>query len=192
MEYFKYQNRTSRNMLANRISFFMNLHGPSFTLDSACSSSITAINEAVNAIKYGLCDAAIVTASMVMQIANTSTHFTRLGMVTASGISQPFDENAAGFVRAEAVSAIFIQKVKDAKRVYARIANTRLNNDGYKPQGIYFPGTLTQQQLFEAFYKDISFDPCEVSYVEGHVTSKRIIRISFNFSKHVNKFFSTV
>lgn len=163
-------------MLANRISFFMDLHGPSYNLDSACSSSLFILNQAFEAINNGKCDAAIVCAANLLLLPNTSLSYGRLNILAPDGISQCFDENAHGYVRSDGIVAIFVQKRKDAKRVYATVAHTGVNNDGYKPQGITYPAGQMQQTLMESFYKEIDLDPRKVSYVEGHITGKELLQ----------------
>lgn len=86
------------------------------------------------------------------------------------GISRPFDADASGFVRAETICAVFIQKAEDAKRVYANIVYTKTNNDGMKTEGMFFPSKHSQKKLFEEFYNEIQVDPSTVSYVEAHAT----------------------
>lgn len=87
-----------------------------------------------------------------------------------NGISRPFDENANGFVRAETICAVFLQKSSDAKRVYAQLVYTKSNNDGFKTEGFYFPSRSSHKKLLTAFYKDINIDPSTISYVEAHAT----------------------
>lgn len=59
-------------------------------------------------------------------------------MLTKTGISQPFDKNASGYVRAEACGVVFLQKSENAKRIYATLVNVKANNDGFKTEGSYF------------------------------------------------------
>lgn len=73
-------------MLANRISFFMDLHGPSYNLDSACSSSLFILNQALEAIKNEKCDAAIVCAANLLLLPNTSLSYGRLNILAPDGI----------------------------------------------------------------------------------------------------------
>lgn len=87
-----------------------------------------------------------------------------------NGISRPFDANAEGFVRAEAVCAVFMQKSSDAKRIYANLVHTKTSNDGAKSEGMFFPSKVVQRKLLEEFYEEIKINPNEISFVEAHVT----------------------
>lgn len=74
------------------------------------------------------------------------------------------------FFRAETVATIFLQKARDARRVYATVVHTRTNIDGYKPEGITSPNGQKQNQLMRKVYKECGVDPLDVSYVEAHGT----------------------
>jgi fatty acid synthase, animal type len=86
------------------------------------------------------------------------------------GISRPFDQHAAGFSRADAVCAIFLQRMKDSKRVYAKLLYTNINNDGFKKEGSTFPSRIMQQKLMDEFFLQSKIDPNCVSFIEGHST----------------------
>lgn len=79
-------------MIANRVSFCMDLRGPSFTVDSACSGSLIALDTAFETIKSGKCDAAIVCATNLIILPNTSLGYGRLGILALDGVQQPFDK----------------------------------------------------------------------------------------------------
>lgn len=87
-----------------------------------------------------------------------------------NGRSRPFDTEANGFVRAEAICAVFLQKSKDARRVYANLVHTKTSNDGAKPEGMFYPSKLIQRKLLEEFYDEIKIDPNTISFVEAHAT----------------------
>ncbi|XP_063696021.1 fatty acid synthase-like [Culicoides brevitarsis] len=164
----------NRGMLANRISYALDLNGPSFVVDSACSSTMMALNCAYTAIRNGECDAAIVGGSNLTLAPLTSLQFARLGVLAMDGYCRPFDKNASGYTRSEAISAIFIQKRKLAKRVYATLIHTKVNCDGYKPEGITYPAGHIQQRLLHQFYEELGLSPLAVSYVEAHGTGTNV------------------
>lgn len=80
-------------MLANRISYWLGVSGPSYTVDSACSSSLFAIEHAYRAIKDGLCDAAIVGGSNLALHPYVSLQFSRLGKLKNKQKSSPLPQN---------------------------------------------------------------------------------------------------
>lgn len=93
---------------------------------------------------------------------------------TSTGYCRPYDKDAAGYTRSEAISAVFIQKISDAKRTYAKFVYSKTNNDGFKKEGITYPNAATQTKLLVEFYKDIDIDPRTVDYVEGHSTGTKV------------------
>lgn len=164
----------ARAMLANRISFTMDLQGPSYLVDTACSSGCYAISAAFDSIRNGECDAAIVGGANLLLHPNLTLQFARLGVLAKDGYCLPLDKDARGYTRAEAISVLFLQRKRDAKRVYANLVYTKLNNDGFKKEGITYPSGVTQIKLLESFYRDLKFDPSQVGYVEGHSTGTKV------------------
>lgn len=88
----------------------------------------------------------------------------------ADGKCKVFDENADGFVRSETVSAIFLQKAKDAKRIYATVTHAMTNCDGFKGEGMNFPSSHMQSILLRNFYEKCGVSPSIIDYVEAHGT----------------------
>lgn len=91
-------------------------------------------------------------------------------MLSADGTCKVFDQEANGYVRAEAVTAIFLQKAKNSRRIYAKILNTKVNSDGFKDSGITFPSAKAQQQLMAEIYHESGISPSQISYLEAHGT----------------------
>lgn len=100
----------------------------------------------------------------------------RAGILAKNGISQPFDKNSSGYVRAEACCAIYLQKAVNAKRIYATIVSSKTNNDGFKREGPMHPSANMQQKLYESVYCDesIKVDINMVDYIEAHATSTQV------------------
>ncbi|CAG7721244.1 unnamed protein product [Allacma fusca] len=158
------------SMLANRISYNFDLNGPSLAVQTACSSGFTAIHQALIAIRVGLCDAAIVAGAQCNHDAVGSFMFHGLEMTSADGKCRAFDAEADGFVRAEAVVAIYICKRQAAKRAYVSLVHATINNDGYKEEGISFPSSVLQETVIRQLYDETGIDPLEVDYIESHGT----------------------
>lgn len=79
-----------------------------------------------------------------------------------------------GYVRSEAVVAIYLQKSSDAKRVYATVVNAKTNTDGAKEQGITFPSGACQKKLIQQVYEEANVNPADVAYVEAHGTGTKV------------------
>lgn len=166
---------TSRAMIANRVAYVFDFKGPSYCLDTACSSALFAIQQAVSAIKQGDCDAAIVGGINLLVKAHTSLQFMRLNMLSPRGTCRAFDATGDGYVRSETTSVLFLQKSKDARRIYATVVRSKTNTDGFKEQGITYPSGAMQRQLIEDVFSDIPVRPEEVSYVEAHGTGTKVM-----------------
>ncbi|GBP45812.1 Fatty acid synthase [Eumeta japonica] len=164
--------RCSRALLANRISYWLGVTGPSYTVDSACSSSLYALEHAFRAIRDGQCDAAIVGGTNLCLHPYVSLQFSRLGVLSADGRCKSFDNSANGYARSEAIVACFLQKAKDSRRVYAQILHAKTNCDGYKEQGITYPAGQIQKLLLNEFYEECQIVPSTLEFVEAHGTDR--------------------
>ncbi|XP_039311732.1 fatty acid synthase-like [Solenopsis invicta] len=165
---------SSRSMFANRISYAFDFTGPSHELDTACSSSLYATHQAVTTIRAGECDAAIVGGLNLVLRPNVSLQCLKLNMLSQDGKCKTFDISADGIVRAEAAVAIYLQKAKDARRVYATVVRTKTNTDGYKSEGITYPNGEKQYELIRDIYTEAGIKPADVSYVEAHGTGTKV------------------
>uniref|UniRef100_A0A182RRM2 Uncharacterized protein n=1 Tax=Anopheles funestus TaxID=62324 RepID=A0A182RRM2_ANOFN len=170
MPYKKLMLGFTRSMLALKVAYALDLKGPAMTMDTACSSSMYALDWACKAIRQGQCDAAIVAGTNLTLHPYITLQFALLGVLAADGYCRPFDKNASGYSRSEANAVILLQKAKDAKRIYAHVVNTKTNCDGYKLEGITFPSNKVQKQLLDELYSEVPYDPKDISYVEAHST----------------------
>lgn len=92
---------------------------------------------------------------------------------------------ANGYCRSEAISVVYLQKMKNANRVYATVVHAKTNCDGYKEQGITFPSGPLQQRLLEEFYEECQVSPSSLAWIEAHGTGTKV-RLQFfycNFLK---------
>ncbi|XP_070148748.1 fatty acid synthase-like [Polyergus mexicanus] len=160
----------SKAMIASRISHWLGITGPSYNIDTACSSSHFAMMEAYRMIRSGICEAAIV-ASINLCIHPFVTHqFFRLGVLSIDGYCKPYDEEGAGYMRSDAAVVAYLQKAKDAKRIYATFVYGKTNCDGFKKEGITFPSFDKQKMLLEEIYEECDISPLQLSYMEAHAT----------------------
>ncbi len=98
---------------------------------------------------------------------------------------------ATGYCRSESVGAIFLQRRKDARRVYARLIHTKINMDGFKPEGIHCPSLKMQTLLQQQFYQECNIDSSCVEFLECHGSGTQVSHktICQNFSKMFKFFF---
>ncbi|XP_043251796.1 fatty acid synthase isoform X1 [Colletes gigas] len=163
-----------RAMFSNRISYTYDFNGPSYAIDTACSSSLYAMHQAIAAMRTGECDAAIVGGCNIPLKPVGSLQFHRLSMLSHDGTCKAFDADGKGYVRAEAVGVLFLQKSKDARRVYATVLHSKTNIDGNKVQGITFPSGDMQNKLMREIYDEVGINPADVVYVEAHGTGTKV------------------
>jgi len=96
------------------------------------------------------------------------------GVLSSDGRSKTFDANADGCVRSETICVIYLQKAKNAKRIYATMVYGMTNCDGYKEQGITFPSSVMQSTLMRDCYEVCNLSPNNLSYLECHGTGTKV------------------
>lgn len=96
-----YMTGTSTSITANRINYVFDLLGPSTIVDTACSSTLTAMHLAVRAIRNGDCDQAVVSGVNIIASPADTVAFSQLGVLSPDGISKSFDNDANGYARAD-------------------------------------------------------------------------------------------
>jgi phthiocerol/phenolphthiocerol synthesis type-I polyketide synthase C len=102
------------SIAANRISYLLDLRGPSLAVDTACSSSVTAVHLACRGLASGDCDLAIVGAVNALLIAEPTIGFCQASMLSVDGRCRPFDARADGYVRSEGAGAIVLKPLDRA------------------------------------------------------------------------------
>lgn len=157
----------------NRMSFFLDIHGPSEPIETACSSSLVAIHRAVNAIRDGSCNMAI--AGGINTIISPDMHisFNKAGMLSIDGRCKTFSDKANGYVRGEGVGMLFLKKLSEAERnrdhIYGLIQSTAENHGG-RSKSLTAPNPKAQADVLIAAYSKAGIDPRTVSYIEAHGT----------------------
>ncbi|HET9528579.1 MAG TPA: SDR family NAD(P)-dependent oxidoreductase [Pyrinomonadaceae bacterium] len=167
----------SSSILAARISYLLNLKGPSVPVDTACSSSLVAIHLACENIRNGVSEMAIVGGVAVMNTPDFHILGSRGGMLSPVGQCKTFDDDADGFVPGEAVGALVLKNLSAARRdgdhIYGVISGSAINQDG-KTNGITAPSAPAQTALECEVYDRFHIDPAEITYIEAHGTGTRL------------------
>lgn len=118
--------------MSNRISHVFNLQGPSLTIDTACSSSIYCLHSAVNAIKAGECDGAIVAGANLITAPEQHLGTMKGGVLSPTSTCHTFDASADGYGRAEAVNAVYLKPLssalRDGDKIWSVIRGTAINS----------------------------------------------------------------
>ena len=97
-----------------------------------------------------------------------------VGICSPRGVSAVLDENADGFVKADGIACVFLQRSACAKRVYATVRSARANVDGHKKVGSFFPSSEAQEALMAQSYREAGIDPLKLTYIEGHLTGTKV------------------
>ncbi|XP_049941823.1 fatty acid synthase-like [Schistocerca serialis cubense] len=163
----------NRAVQAGMIAYWLGVKGPAYIADTACSSSMFALDAAYQFIRTGKCDAALVSGANFCLHDYSTAQFANLGVLSMDGVCRSFDDECNGYVRSEAVGSFLIQKAKDARRMYGQLIHVQTNCDGYKTEGITYPSGLMQKLLLSRFYKECGVDLQSIKYVEAHGTGTK-------------------
>jgi phthiocerol/phenolphthiocerol synthesis type-I polyketide synthase D len=158
---------------ANRLSYALDLRGPSMAIDTACSSSLTAVHLAVQSLRSGESDLALVGGANLLLGPAVTANFDEMGISSADGKCKPFSAGADGIVRAEGAGVVVLKRLSQAQadgdRVLALIRGSATNSDG-RSNGLTAPNPEAQQALLRTAYRNAGVDPSTVDYVEAHGT----------------------
>ncbi|MFB6979001.1 aminotransferase class I/II-fold pyridoxal phosphate-dependent enzyme [Streptomyces scopuliridis] len=165
---------TMLNMAAASVSSVFDLGGPSFVVDSACSASLAAVHEAVTHLRSGQCEVALAGGVYLNLVPDILIGFSRIGVVSRTGVCRPFDRRADGFVLGEGAGMVVLKRLTDAlrdgDRVYAVIRGSACTNDG-RSGGPMTPSKKGQTACLERAYDDAGVSPGSVGFFECHGTA---------------------
>lgn len=163
----------SSSIIANRISYFLDIQGPSIVIDTACSSSLVAVHLACRSLSTWDCDIALVGGTNVLISPEPWGGFREAGILSQTSCCHAFDKSADGMVRGEGCGVIVLQRLSDARlegrRILAILTGSAVNQDG-KSNGIMAPNPSAQIGVLENACKSARVDPLEIGYVEAHGT----------------------
>lgn len=164
---------TSASVTAGRISYLLNLQGPSLVVDTACSSSLVALDIAIKNLKQGSCRNALVVGVNAVLHPDSLRQGSKMRMLSPSGRCWTFDAKADGFLLGEGCGAVYLERMSDAvrngHRIDAVILGSAVNQDG-RSNGITAPNRSAQVAVINSALTSAGVDPWEVDYVEAHGT----------------------
>ena len=167
----------AHSIAANRISYLLDLRGPSIAIDTACSSSLVAIHMACESLRGGESDLAIAGAVNLILSPEVTIAFSHARMMAADGRCKTFDAKADGYVRAEGAGAVVLKRLSDALRdrdhILALIRGSAVNQDG-RTAGIAAPNASAQQAVIREALAQAGVAPGELTYLEAHGTGTSI------------------
>ncbi|MDI3287043.1 type I polyketide synthase [Polyangium sp. 15x6] len=164
---------TSHAVLAGRLSFLLDLRGPSIAVDTACSSSLVTVHLACQSLRGRECDVAIVGGVNLILGPRASVLLSKLQVLAGDGRCKTFDARANGFARGEGAGVVVLKRLSsalaDGDRIHAVIRGSAINHDG-RSAGLTAPNPRAQAALVRAALSAAGVEPADIAYVEAHGT----------------------
>jgi acyl transferase domain-containing protein len=164
---------TSEEMISNRISHFLDIHGPSATIHTACSSSLVVTHLACQSLQSGESEMAIAGGVSMILTPDGTMQLNNLGFLNPEGHCRSFDERAGGYGRGEGCGILILKRldkaVQDGDTIRAVIRASGVNSDGWT-QGVTMPSSDAQAALIKYVYESHGLDYGLTQYVEAHVS----------------------
>ncbi|KAL7953011.1 putative polyketide synthase [Trichoderma compactum] len=164
---------TGPSLTSARVSYAFDLHGPSKSVDTACSSALVAVHDAIQALRAGDADQVLVGGSNLILDPDKMSIISSMQFLSPDGRCYSFDSRASGYARGEGVVAILLKPLsaalRDGDRIRSVIRGSAVVSDGKTP-GITMPSPVSQYATIQRAYKTAGLDPRETVYVEAHGT----------------------
>ncbi|MBD2248457.1 type I polyketide synthase [Nostoc sp. FACHB-888] len=158
------------SVVANRISYVLNLIGPSLSINTACSSSLMAVHLACQSLRSQESSLALAAGVNITLFPEVTASLTNAGLISPTGRCRAFDAQADGFVRGEGVGVVVLkllsQALADGDPIYGVIRGSAVNQDG-RSHGLGAPNLQAQQALLRQAYQSAGISPSSVQYVEA-------------------------
>lgn len=168
---------SSSAIIPNRVSYFYDFRGPSVAVDTACSSTLVAVHQAVRDLRSGDADLALAGGVNMLLAPAGSLGFDAVGAFAKDGHIKAFSSDADGMIRSEGAGLVVLKRLADAERdgdtIYAVVKGTAINNDG-RSNGLLAPNLDAQADVLRRAYRDAGIVPSTVDYVEAHGTGTLI------------------
>lgn len=167
-----------KDYVASRTAYHLNLKGPAVSVNSACSTSLLAIAQAVGSLRSGQCDAALAGGASITAPINSGHLYQEGSMLSADGHCRPFDDDATGTVFSDGAGVVLLKRLNDAiaegDQIYGVIKGIGINNDGSGKGSFTAPSTEGQCDAIVQAIQDAGIEASAISYVETHGTGTPI------------------
>ncbi|XP_008207459.3 fatty acid synthase [Nasonia vitripennis] len=159
---------SAKAMIPNRISFSMGLTGTSIHIDVGSAGGIATLEKAFHALKNDECEGAIIAGGIMILQPEIALQLKQQGLLSSEGKSRSFDDNATGHFRSDGVAAMYLQKAKNAKRIYMEVMGARATHtDCIKVNSFLFPKLDSQVKLMKQVLNDCGLSPDDIAYLEA-------------------------
>ena len=169
---------SDKDFLTTRVSYKMNLTGPSVTLQTACSTSLVAVHMASQALLAGACDMCLAGGVTVRPRQKAGYTYQEGGIFSRDGRCLAFDANATGTVPGSGVGIVVLKRLHDAledsDHIYAVIKGSAINNDGAGKIGYTAPGVRGQANVIRSAHVVAEVEPETITYIEAHGTGTQL------------------
>lgn len=167
-----------KDYIASRTAYHLNLKGPAVSVNSACSTSLLAVAQAVNSLRANQCEIAIAGGSSVTSPINSGHVYQEGSMLSADGHCTPFDDSATGTVFSDGAGVVLLKKldaaINDGDKIYAVIKGVGINNDGFGKGSFTAPSAEGQADAIASAISDAGVNAQDISYIEAHGTGTPI------------------
>jgi acyl transferase domain-containing protein len=161
------------SVIAGRVSYTFGLRGPSVVVDTACSSSLVALHLAIQALRLGECDLALVGGVNTVLVPGSTMCLSKMHALSPRGRCNAFDASADGYVRGEGCGMLVLKRAQDAERdrnsTLAIVRGSAVNHDGYS-HGLTAPSGPSQELVIRKALENAGIEPSDIDYVEMHGT----------------------
>jgi acyl transferase domain-containing protein len=162
---------------SGRVSYLLDIHGPSLAIDTACSSSLTSTHVAINSIRMGECDMAIVGGIQRYLSPEYWVNLCKSRILSPDGLCKSFSDEANGYVRGEGCGVIILKRLSQAQadhdKIHAIIPGSATRQDG-KTSGLTVPNGASQQAAIKLALKNANLTIDDIDYIEAHGTGTPI------------------
>ena len=168
---------TAHSVVANRISYFLDLRGPSISVDTACSGALVALHLACQSLHSGESTLALIGGVNVILLPDSHIFFSKTGALSPDGHCKTFDRRANGMARGEGAGIIVLKPLSQAlangDAIWAVIRGSAVNHDG-SSNGIMAPNGQAQEAVLRQAYQNAGISPSQVQYIEAHGTGTAV------------------
>lgn len=168
---------TTPCIVANRLSYFLDLHGPSMVVDTACSSSLVTVHLACQSLRNKESNLCLAGGVNLILSPDSTISSSQTGLLSPSGRCKTFDANADGYIRSEGCGVVVLKRLSDAiadgNNIMALIRGSAVNQDGLS-NSLTAPNGLAQQAVIRQALANAKVQPAEISYVDAHAVGTSI------------------
>jgi acyl transferase domain-containing protein len=168
---------TTPCIVANRLSYLLDLRGPSISIDAACASSLVTVHLACQSLRSHESDLCLAGGVNLILSPDSTIASSKTQLLSVAGCCKPFEANADGYVRGEGCGVVVLKRLSDAVRdndnILALIRGSAVNQDGLS-NSLTAPNGLAQQALIQQALKNANVRPADISYVDAHAVGTLI------------------